>query len=492
MDGPRTHEDDQVEARATAVPDESSRFGLRGGASWARAMFLILVVSGLVLVGYVAWGARLLRPIADDYCSAEAATRGFLGAQHYWYMTWSGDLTARAADFVTVGAPLLHLPWSWASAVAFVVTAVAVSVSAALLLYVSSSATPRGLLLTALIPAVAVAWWTYWWLPVRFPAVTPSSSVNVNNANLAHSVTLWQSVNSSYALLPALAVVGSIILVRVSRRRRRWALPFGAVFGFAVGMAGLVLAATFVGLATLWLAATFVRRDAMQGMRSTALIAIVGASIGALAAFTAPGNQDRSEILAQSQSLVNPSPATLLPWVFPRNLLEWGVGVVNPGSALVVVIMALLALAATKSGLGLIPARASNAAVGLLVASLVLSTVNRASEAFAYPAFWHQISTRTLVFLGLCMLGSAIGARAATLDGLRLTGVVLLLLVPSAIATIVSTQLMMETIEVRHTQWEHGPAPMPAISDTEDPAGWQADCWSTVGKYRDVPARASR
>ena len=112
---------------------------------------------------FVAYSARQLRPAADDYCFAVDSHAGVVGGALYWLENLSGFFTSIFLGMPFVGWPLLNLPCGIGSMVPFLLVAVLIGVLVAGLMRLSSKRWSWVLILT--VPGVAVAWWTYLWLP---------------------------------------------------------------------------------------------------------------------------------------------------------------------------------------------------------------------------------------------------------------------------------------------------------------------------------------
>lgn len=94
--------------------DQEHRGSAADQTGFPRFLAWATATGALSFILYVGCSARLLRPIADDYCSFRPPW--------YWFSTWSGDILARFNDVLWVGLPLRFLPWFAVSAVPFVAT----------------------------------------------------------------------------------------------------------------------------------------------------------------------------------------------------------------------------------------------------------------------------------------------------------------------------------------------------------------------------------
>jgi hypothetical protein len=175
--------------------------------------------------------------------------------------------------------------------------------------------------------------------------------------------------------------------------------------------------------------------------------------------------------------------------VFPKVLVEWGLGLVNLGSITTVVLIASFALVLARAGVNLNVSALQRVALALLFYSMVLAVINRMSEAFSYAAFWHQISTRTVIFLALCALAASAGARGAATSKPWFTVASVTLVLLALLASGFACVAMVSTIQERSPRWESGPAPLAPHGDIEDPQGWIAECWRGLTDLRTSPQR---
>lgn len=447
-------------------------------------LFVIAVVLWIAVAG-VALRARGLRPIADDYCSAAYASDGFFGGLAAYYQTWAGDLVQLGISNILVGQPLLHLPFSVASAIPFLITAATVTVA---LVVTLAGALPRPwprrrLALFAGVPLALVLWWAYWWLPA---ALAPDQSGTP--WLLASAMLNWQIVNVQYALLPSLLLVAWLFINERAGASLWLRLVATGVLAVACGMSGIVLAISLLVFVPLMIGL----RAIVVGRwdRTWALIAgvfVVGCALGLVVAFTAPGVAVRASGLVPQ--LTDVSPLGIIAWVFPTAIVAWLEGIVTPGVLLVGVVAALASFAAASKGIQLELRRLTSLGAALVLFSLVLSLAARVGAGFSYQAYWHRVMPQTMLFFAVVLLAVALGAtvapfvpkpsRLAVVAG---AGVVLVALGVSwgALAA------MEATVSVREVAWSIGPAPMGA-EDIE--AAWVKPCYEVFKDSRDVPDR---
>lgn len=302
---------------------------------------------------------------------------------------------------------------------------------------------------------------------------------------LAQSITVWQTVNAPYVLLPCALLLGALALRPMLDRRWQISWATFGLFGLLTGTSGLVLAAGALCVALCFaLAATTGHR---RGQIGPWIACSFGTGVGMLVSYTSPGARSRSEVLGNHPMLPSLTPGTLVGWVFPDALQTWEFAVLNPGTLIAGALLFSAAVVQQQRGRVPDPALLSRVGGLLLAGTILLSIINRASEVFAYPAFWHRLSTSTLVFIAICLLSFALGLRAADSFRGKAMGLAATLLFVSGTVAAQAASAMANTVQERYARWQSGPAPMSVISDTET---WPADCWQFIVRMRDdAPAR---
>lgn len=449
---------------------------------------MLLSSASFLVVLYVLWTARLLRPGADDYSLAISAKDGLFQGVWSWWQGWSGDVTAMFSNTLFVGMPLIHLPWSFASAIPFMSAAAVIVGAAGWILFhaipKSGEKNRRLFILSSAIPILAITWWGYWWLPVLQARDTPNADP------LAQGITHWQNLNSGYVITTALLIWAWFILE--SRKTDKcWLLWTGyAILGLLAGLNGPVFAGSAVAMIIILAAGSLLGSQvAIRTHGATWLLAVSGILVGALASHFSPGSQSRKLLL------VNPEIDTSLFFrvvneAVPGGLADWWPAVTSPGAWVLVVVIAGATALITLRGFVPNVNFLLSTGTGLLVFSLISSFVNRVSEFFAYPAFWHLTTPRAIAWLGLTTLAIAIGSIIARMGrGSLAVPVITFAAAAGVILMASSIALMSQEIINRSAQWEIGPAPVSGVSDIEEPDGWQRDAWLSLIEIREAPKR---
>lgn len=123
--------------------------------------------------------------------------------------------------------------------------------------------------------------------------------------------------------------------------------------------------------------------------------------------------------------------------------------------------------------------------------SVLIGTISYAAELFAYRAFWHFISSKTVLFFGILLFGFTLGQWIKFkaegrffLPNLILTGVLFL-------SSLTAVLLFESSAQERLNRWNIGEAGVPGASDIgENDGGWQLQCWLDISNYREIPARS--
>lgn len=452
-----------------------------------RWLVVALGVAAWAVVAWVAITATQLRPAADDYCHAAAGVTGYFESIGMWYLTWIGDVTQVSVTALLVGQSLANLPLEASSLLPFFLTALTVSILTVVILYRAASAKRSAKVIGAfaIVPAVLVTWWAYWWMPV---ALDPDRSGHP--WLLATAITDWQVVNVQYVLVPA-ALVLAWILVSTRDRWPHWAhFTVIALLGVACGTGGLVFGLSafvfsliFVGVRA-WLKKAFNRRESLQ-----AAVFALATLVGLIAAYLAPGAQLRSELLQPDRPLQSTSIASLYAWVFPQGVFDWFAVIVSINTLLVVGVAISFAFALYWAGVTVRTTTLMQHAGWLIAFTLVLALVSRAGDGFSYPAFWHEVMPRTFVFVAFALVGVAAGTWVLTRSNATLSVVTLVAAGLAVAVSIGSLPVMGGHISQRLDAWEVGAAPAGGAADLE--YAWIEECWDRWSDQRQLPDRGT-
>ncbi len=444
------------------------------------------IVLGVSALGVVAWLFLIttgMRPTQDDYCIAYEAREGFIAGVDHWYSAWAGDLLTVSANVLFVGLPLVHLPWSLASAVTFLSAALLGAGSVTLLWIWGTRESARSWSWVVLLPYAAAMWLAFWWVP--------STGAGTNDEQLLafYSVT-WQNINAAYVVTTLACFLIAFGSYLISMRKEKWPLLLTVFGGILVGLAYPALAVTALSVALLAFLVTLASTRVRPSRRSlTALLFALGVGAGLLIAYASPGRRARAAVLADNAPLSDMSLTGLLSWTFSESTDAWIA--MAAGASSVLAFSGAAALALVLSTMGPRLRVRSLAALGAvtLAASLMSAVLVRASEAVSYVGGWHQAGTRTLIFVAVFSLGLAAGGWLATTIPMavaRFVGAVGAVALVAFLAFAV-VQPMSNFVTDRTVVWEQGAAPVGELGDLD--SDWVRQCWNSLGRVRDIPTR---
>lgn len=455
-----------------------------------RIAFFLLCISFIstTLTALVVWTSRNLRPIADDYSLGVNAVGGLFHSLVLWWQTWSGDLTGMFFNIVFVGVPLQVLPWTMASAVPFLFSVILVSAFVLWLLSrdmkLQGSTFSKFHFLIAL-PVVMVMWWAFWWIGT----VTTDTDQNVNL--LPRGLTFWQNLNAGYVI----TMVALIWLWLALERARSKFFPtflFGLylALGFFTGMAGPVFAISSLLFIFILIAAMWISNNAfLQRQVGRWGVAVLGLLTGFFVARFSPGNQIRSELLMSPD--FNADLGIQIVMAIPQGFMDWWDSIAEIGTISTALFVASISYAIGLMKVTLNTGYLARYGLAFIVFALVLAVMNRISELFAYPAWWHLIPIKMTVWLSVICFAAAIGMLAAQhvpkgRSFLLLTS----LFISSTLMVLIGASILQMTVEVnsRVSTWNMGPAPLPGIGDIEDPDGWISIAWRSLNEQRNEKA----
>lgn len=425
-----------------------------------------------------------LRPIADDYCHAEAGFAGYLPSIITWYRGWIGDLFQVAFTAGLVGQTLAYLPLQLASLIPFALTLLGISGLVVLLLRpdLNRRRAQSMLIWAGAIPAVALLWLAFWWLP----ATLNPSQVELPWL-LATAITDWQTVNVQYVLVPALLIAAWLVIAaRRGTGIGLW-IAYG-LLGLFSGMAGLVFGIAALGFVIVHQAGLLIWRRRLDRRQWPALAFLAGCLIGLAISYFAPGTLGRNALLVDARPLgPHPGLADIVAWTFPQSVATWLTGLVQSGALMVFVVSIGIGVAAARLNVPLDTGRIARSGAGLLVFSLIVAVVQRAGDGFSYMAHWHDVLTRTVIFVAVVALGYAVGGVIASAGRDWLQAAAAVAAAVALVAGMGSLFSWKGHVEQRAAAWAVGAAPAGAQDIETD---WAQVCWHGFKENRpDLPDR---
>lgn len=433
--------------------------------------FLIFLASSQS--AYFIFSTRNLRPISDDYCIANWATQGFFGAFKTIFSTWSGDILTIITDFIFVGFPLIHFPYTVASAVALITTLIITSILTHGL--IMKKLTLKTFLFVQIVSIVSFV--SFWSTPAFF--LFDEKFIQFTNM-----ISYWQTVNSQYLITPAFILLSiNLIFSRPPTKLNLFAVSF---FGLISGTSGYVFAVSLaVVLSLVILILIFKKNYNFIKLITFNIFLVIGMAIS----YLSPGAQARNAILENNGLRQELDVLVLLEWTFPKAIYEWWGGIYHLGSLITLTFGLLIGFILSKH-------RYADNLKNLLLnfyfmitLSLVSSVVSQLSEAFSYQGFWHLATPYYFIFIALLLLGYILGAKMNANSSYKQALVLQIVIgVALGISALNIYQLSSNFTE-RNKAWQDGPAPVLGILDIENKQDWVYGCWMGMKEYKGYPDR---
>lgn len=335
-----------------------------------------------------------------------------------WMMTWTGDLLSAILVPALVGAPLSYLPLWAGSSIPLLLSLLALGLLTSML-FLYSTGIRSGFVAVLVALSAGTVWVTSFLASSIFnlPKQVHDlhvwfSSLATINGQVAGTLLHWQTVNVQYVFLPALMIAALFLVIRCLNSN--WPLGVALIVGWGF----LVGGGPLLGLSALLVVPFVVLyffRPAFQWRLVATLLAFAFATVaGVIFGITTPGAMARREFFPESDYVgavlnsLSDLPLTLVYWASALFAVPNLAGLIFG-----------LSLAAIFQG------RRPDAwnskdnrelkLVGLLLASsLVIFLVNSVLEELVYPAFWHTITARMLMFAAAVVVGSWMFIRAST------------------------------------------------------------------------------
>lgn len=442
-------------------------------------LYLLLFISILLPSIFISLN---LRPSADDYCFAEKASLGFFEGIYAWWTSWIGHLSGAVILNALVGFPIAEFQWYLASAIPFWITTLSVS------LIFSSFLQKIGINISywKLIVLSSSLWILYVSI-LNMKQVIPYNFVIWNELYLiASSLFHWQNIGVGYIVVLVPIFFSCFILV--DNKNKYLSFLLSILLGVYCGFLSFVIVLfSIVSLILALFLYAIIKKQVDKERVIHALIFISTASFCTWLATQSPGYLFRSSTLEVSFSIINNAYEMLI-FILPFVLKKFPLFYLNPAFFASVIFFFIVfykesCLISTRILLIFL--------VILTTGSFLMFGVIRSSEFFSYSAFWHYTPNLLLAFLSSplvsLLLVNIVYKNKRFFRWLTSNVCMLVVVFLVSFFTFTVLNYTYDEVSIRLEQWNQGPAPMPGISDIEDPDGWQMKCWNSVVEYRKVP-----
>ena len=436
----------------------------------ALAIFLLFLLSYVYLSIH-------LRPIADDYCVAAGATNGFFEHFQRVVSTWSGDYTQIFFSYLLVASPVAFGPMFLVGVTTLLFSVfllyLVVIISVQIVLPEISFGRDKQLICGSLA-LLLMSWFIYWALPASINTYGKYQSFLSARENFS-SVFGWPTVIVQYLVVPLLLIILSVQL----RKNGSIITFFHGFLGFLIGTSGYPLAlAIFVTIPILMLIKTLT----VKPLRLVLLL--VGIFVGVCLSFFSKGALKRSAQFLNADSHSN---LVSLPRSVFVSLVEFLVSILNLGTiALFLIVFTSVVFVLRRP---VAQAKISIRSGSILSFSIFLIAYYfaiSASEYFVYPAYWHLITFKTLLFVYIVLLAVILAVRGKRYSSInrincRRGWIAFLCTLLTALG---ASSLSYHSVLVRGNLWAEQSAELPGISDISPRGGWVDLCWQDLREFR--------
>ena len=440
-----------------------------------KSKFLFQVFLGLLFVQSIIFlfSLRLLRPIADDYCAAALAGKGFAAYFNHGYFTWNSDVVALIINYFILGFPLVHFPYALASIFTLATSLLALTLTISVLLFQQIGFK----VLIKLFPITVASYFSFWMSDNLFHKESLFK-------RLSNMIINWQSVNGYYVVLTCLLAAITLYLIMLELKiKYKWTLI--TLLGFLLGTSGFLLVATILSFNLIYIVRLLFSKQI------TILLQLfffsIGLSFGFIFDYLSPGSQTRSKLFEgpHTEQILNLK--TLLSWTFPRSLIEWVQGFLQPGALVVVLFGIIIGYFSNY----FVRSLQTNVLIEhffvFLLLSIISSILSQLSEKFAYEAFWHLVIPYLFIYLSLLILGFILGINSQFSNSFSY--LILLLALVAFIISSINLHKISNDIKTRSQLWQVGAAPLPEMGDIEIKDGWINICWEEMKEFKGYPDR---
>jgi len=444
---------------------------------------LVIIVLNVIFSIYA---SHWLRPAADDYCVAW--TVGMSGIIDPIIGSWNNQSAYVFALLnlnVWVGWPLAYLPMSLASAIPFLITAFGLS-AAITLLFSYQLKLPRlgKLLLLIVIPFI---WWGFLWAPESFNGFIFENRVFAIQETyaFAHGLTHWQTNNGNYVMQLVTLFLLGYATVHFLSKPSPLRLVILSILGLCAGTTGPTLASSIIIVLSAVLLVSWIQNRQNQIFSKLEYLGFWFACIAGLVLtqYVAPGSHKRMKMAGTSFERTALDYIDILDTAWKFAIKLWINSYLTIGTFFAFLIVSGLCYCYHHYLTPTHKARFIKIGVFFAIFALLQMFINRASEFFAYRAYWHYISALVCIFVSIIFLSAAVGMQLAHKDIKRVLNpwIATTLLLATLIGT--STNLYMaHSIYQRQGLWTGAPAPTPHVSDID--IDWIKGCWQGLNKLR--------
>lgn len=425
--------------------------------------------------------ATNLRPAADDYCLAGIAGLNPIEYFSYWYTSFIADISTLAGNYFLIALPAVFLPYGIGTSVTFI--ACLVSLSAVFVMFMRFTTTKkrnRLLSITIVFCFTNLSWLTYWIVLGRGNSGNEISRGTVGDLVFFGSIMNWQAANINYVILPCIALV--IYSKMFTKNFSSWNPIVVAVFGLIIGGSFYVLSSVFILLILSQLVFNYFKYEeaTIKEFKNEVLV-LIFALLSLAASYFSPGAQTRRLNYTQDVPILS------VPKTAVEGIFEWFPTLYLPALLITFLLGASLFRIFAYLKINEMNLDVSKFVVTPFILSLLTFVVTKVSEMFAYKAWWHELSSRTYLFIAVFTFGMYCMQILVKRIRLEFTLLELAVFSTAIFVALYAVKQSSDAIIERKVRWEKGPAQVtPNMDPFDRETAWVNECWIQLEEKRNT------
>jgi hypothetical protein len=437
----------------------------------------------LMILGYEAYLLfsiiNDLRPVADDYCLAGSTGLDPFGYYKYWYTSFIADVTTLTGNYFLIALPAVYLPYGVGTSVTFIFCLAVISLVVMKFIKVEKTNRRKSSLLFAVTSFYSLlAWLTYWYVLGLGNSGDMISRGESGDMVFFGAILNWQASNINYVILPLLALLiySGMFTVRFAKRNVFVAL----ILGIVVGGSFYVTSSVFILLLAVQLVLELSRSRPFTILKfRNEIVVIVGAAASISYSYLSPGAQIRSMNYNKDISVV-----AIVKTAFEA-IFTWTSTLYLPALVITLVMGAILYRLLRTLDLGGLNLQVEKFVLIPFSLSLITFVVTKVSELFAYKAFWHELSSRTFLFVSVFSFGIYLMKTLDLYVRQQFNFLLLTIFATTIFVAVFSLKQAQSSIEDRKVKWEVGAAQVTKGMDPFDrETPWVDNCWIQLEQRR--------
>lgn len=417
--------------------------------------------------------------MADDYCLAGIANLGPIDYFTYWYTSFIADFSTLTGNYFLIALPAVYLPYGLGTSVTFFACLLFLSAVIAKFLNVKTTTKrQRVLSLTIIFYFAYLSWIAYWFVLGRGNSGDEVTRGTVGDMVFFGAIMNWQAANINYVVLPCIALL--IYSKMFTKTFSSWHPLLVALLGLVIGGSFYVLSSVFILLIMMQILFSYFKyADLTFRSLRNEIIVLFGAVVSLAASYFSLGARTRR------MGYPEDVPFLSIPKVAVDGIFSWFSTIYFP--TILVTFLLGVSLYRILSTLGRCEFEldVTKFVVTPLILSLLTFVVTKVSEMFSYKAWWHELSSRTFLYVATFTFGMYCLHLLVTKFELDFSLLELVIGASAILISLYSVKQSGDSIAERKLRWEQGPAQVTLNMDPFDRESvWVNACWKQLEERR--------